>query len=339
MEGFTVITAADGQEGVERTRADRPDIVVSDVMMPHLDGFGLVRELRKERSTASLPVLLLSARAGEEAAVAGLDSGSDDYLAKPFSARELLARVRTHVELARLRKAWSAELERANKELEAFSYSVSHDLRAPLRQIRGFAQILAKDYAAAIDARGHGHLQYIVSGVEKMSALIDGLLEMGRVSRSPLNLAAVDLSALAREIVADLKKTDAARNVHVEIADGLTARGDRRLMSVVLVNLIGNAWKFSAKAADARIELGLADGAPSTFYVRDNGAGFDMAYAGKLFGPFQRLHHADEFEGTGIGLATVQRIVRRHGGDIWAEGEVGAGATVSFTLPPENEEP
>jgi signal transduction histidine kinase len=330
---YDVATAADGLEALAAVRANPPDIVVSDVMMPNLDGLGLVRELRAEERTASLPVILLSARAGEEAAVEGLGSGSDDYLAKPFSARELLARVRTHVALSRMRRAWSAELERANRELEAFSYSVSHDLRAPLRRIRGFGQILAADYGAALDARGHGHLDHISKGVEEMSALIDGLLEMGRVTRGPLSFDTVDLSELAANAIANLQKSDPGRVVAVDIAAGLTARGDRRLLGVVLVNLLGNAWKFSAKTGAARVEFGRHAGPIPTFFVRDNGAGFDMKYAGQLFAPFQRLHAVSDFEGTGVGLATVQRALARHGGRIWVEAAVGQGATFFFNLP------
>jgi signal transduction histidine kinase len=330
---YEVETAADGLAALAAVRANPPDIVVSDVMMPNLDGLGLVRQLRADERTASLPVILLSARAGEESAVEGLDSGSDDYLAKPFSARELLSRVRTHVALAQMRRAWSEELERANRELEAFSYSVSHDLRAPLRRIRGFSRILAEDYAAALDARGHDHLNHIVDGVTQMSLLIDGLLEMGRVTRGSLKFETVDLSELAVGAISDLKKSDPARIVSVDIAPGLTARGDGRLLSVVLVNLLGNAWKFSAKNPNSRIEFGRHVTPTPTFFVRDNGAGFDMKYAGQLFAPFQRLHAAGDFEGTGVGLATVQRAVARHGGRIWAEATPGQGATFFFSLP------
>jgi signal transduction histidine kinase len=330
---YDVATAPDGLAALAAVRANPPDIVVSDVMMPNLDGLGLVRQLRTEERTASLPVILLSARAGEESAVEGLDSGSDDYLAKPFSARELLARVRTHVALARMRRAWSEELERANRELEAFSYSVSHDLRAPLRRIRAFSQILAQDYGGVLDARGHHQLDHIVNGVEQMSMLIEGLLEMGRVTRGPLTFDTVDLSEIAVEVISDLRKIDPARSVSVDIAAGLSARGDRRLLSVVLVNLLGNAWKFSAKAPNPRIEFGRHAAPAPTFFVRDNGAGFDMKYAGQLFAPFQRLHDANDFEGTGVGLATVQRALARHGGRIWTEAAVGRGATFFFSLP------
>jgi signal transduction histidine kinase len=331
---YDVATAADGLAALAAVRQRLPEIVVSDVMMPNLDGLGLVRELRADERTAAIPVILLSARTGDESAVEGLESGADDYLSKPFSARELLARVRTHVALARMRRAWSEELERANRELEAFSYSVSHDLRAPLRQIAGFCEILAADYSAALDTEGHRHISRIVDGVAQMSALIDGLLEMGRVTRGPLTFDTVDLSALAAAAVDDLRRVDPARVVTIEIAAGLTARGDRRLLNVVLVNLVANAWKFTSKTPNARIELGRQDGAAPVFYVRDNGAGFDMQHAGQLFAPFRRLHTAADFEGTGVGLATVQRVLARHGGRIWADAAVGRGATFLFSLPP-----
>jgi two-component system sensor histidine kinase/response regulator len=328
-----VTTAVDGLAALEAVRERAPDIVVSDVMMPRLDGVGLVRELRKEARTSSLPVILLSARVGEESAIAGLDAGSDDYLAKPFSAKELLARVRTHVELARNRRAWTAELERANRELDAFSYSVSHDLRAPLRAIGGFTQVLADDYGALLDAPGKESLQRILDGVKRMAALIEALLGLARISRAKVIADSVDLSAMAERIVSDLRQAHPARAVTVTIEEGLVVRGDRALLDVVLVNLIGNAWKFTSRRENAHIEIGR--GPEGELFVRDDGAGFDSGYASRLFAPFQRLHRADEFEGTGVGLATVQRVIHRHGGSIRAEAAVGRGATFYFSIPPE----
>jgi signal transduction histidine kinase len=330
---YDVSTAVDGVAALEAVHALAPTVVISDVMMPRLDGFGLVRALREDPSTAALPVILLSARAGEEAAIAGLDAGSDDYLAKPFSARELLARVRTHVVLAGVRREWIAKLERANRELDAFSYSVSHDLRAPLRAIDGFSRALVEDCGAALDERGQAYVERICRNVALMTTLIDDLLELARISRTAMSTDTVDLSGLAAEVVADLRRAHGDRTVDVEIAEGLLARGDRRLLQVVLVNLIGNAWKFTSRSARARIEFGRHPGDEPTFFVRDNGAGFDMQYASRLFGAFQRLHSSREFEGTGVGLATVQRIVARHGGRVWAEAAVGLGATFFFSLP------
>jgi signal transduction histidine kinase len=331
---YDVTAVGDGQAALEAIRDRLPDLVVSDVMMPRLDGVGLVRALRAERRTVSLPIILLSARAGEEAAVQGIDSGSDDYLTKPFSARELLARVHTHIEMARLRREWITELERANQELDAFSYSVSHDLRAPLRSIDGFARMLLEDGAPRLGVDGRNYLDRIVNAVGRMSALIDALLELARISRAEIRKSDVDLSALAAEIVDDLRRAHPDARVTVDIAPDLHAHGDRRLMSVVLANLIGNAWKFSAGKPEARIGVARHPSEPHGFVVRDNGAGFDMAYAARMFAPFQRFHQASEFAGTGIGLATVQRVLIRHGGRIWADAAVGKGAAFFFTLPP-----
>ena len=331
---YEVTAVGDGVEALAAIRARPPDLVVSDVMMPRLDGVGLVQALRADPATVSLPVILLSARAGEEAAVQGIDSGSDDYLVKPFSARELLARVRTHVELARLRRKWVTELERANRELDAFSYSVSHDLRAPLRAIDGFTSVLVTDHAAALNDEARGYLERVRRAVERMSGLIEALLELARISRATLTKGEVDLSALAGEVVADLRLAHPDREVIVDVAPGLRARGDRRLLTVVLVNLIGNAWKFTGRTPAARIEVARHADEAHAFVVRDNGAGFDMAHAARLFGPFQRFHQATEFAGTGVGLATVQRVVSRHGGRIWAESIPGCGAAFFFTLPP-----
>lgn len=231
-----------------------------------------------------------------------------------------------------LRRAKEAA-DAANRELEAFSYSVSHDLRAPLRAIDGFSQALLEGYQKLLDERGGNYLQRVRSATQKMAQLIDDLLKLSRLTRGGMNIIAVDLSRLARDVAAELKRSYAGRRVSFRIMDGLVAQCDRNLIKVALDNLLGNAWKFTAKKEDAEIEFGseLIDGA-QTFYVRDNGAGFDMAYSDKLFLTFQRLHLERDFPGTGIGLSLVQRIIHRHGGKVWAEGEVGKGATFYFTL-------
>ena len=221
------------------------------------------------------------------------------------------------------------ELEGTNRELEAFSYSVSHDLRAPLRTIDGFSQILAEDYGDKLDEEGLDYLTRVRSASRHMASLIDDLLDLSRVGRRPLRRERVDLSALASGIADDLRGTDPEREVDFVIEGGVTARGDVGLLKVALENLLGNAWKFTSKEPRATIRFGSSAGA---FYVSDDGAGFEDAYKDKLFGAFQRLHGTEEFEGTGIGLATVARIVHRHGGEVWAEGAVGEGATFYFTL-------
>jgi signal transduction histidine kinase len=231
-------------------------------------------------------------------------------------------------------EATNQEIEATNKELETFSYSVSHDLRSPLRSIDGFSHILLEDYADELDDEGRDYLRRVRAGAQRMGELIDALLSLTRLTRGEMRRETVDLSAIASEIAEDLRQAQPERKAEFLITDGLVANGDARLLKVALENLLGNAWKFTGREAHAKIEFGALrhDDGTLAYFVRDNGAGFDEAYAGKLFGSFQRLHGADEFEGTGIGLATVQRIVHRHGGRIWAEGEVGRGATFYFTL-------
>jgi signal transduction histidine kinase len=330
---YDVLPVPDGLKALAAAEADPPDLILSDVMMPGLDGFSLLRELRNSPRTNTIPVILLSARAGEESAIEGLDAGADDYLAKPFSARELLARVRTHLELARIRSEWTSEVERANKELEAFSYSVSHDLRAPLRAIDGFSKALLDQCGQQLGEQGCRYLDRVRTSVQRMARLIDDLLNLSRISRATLRREPVNLTDLARVTVAALRERDPSRSISVEIAGGLQACGDPRLIAIVFENLLGNAWKFTTKNLQAQIVVGQENKENETvFFVRDNGAGFHMAYVDKLFAPFQRLHRDSDFEGTGIGLATVQRIISRHGGRVWAEAEVGKGATFRFTL-------
>jgi len=228
----------------------------------------------------------------------------------------------------------TAELEAANKELEAFSYSVSHDLRAPLRAIDGFSLAVLEDCGPMLDARGREHLGRVRTAAQRMGQLIADLLGLSRMTRSEMRRAQVDLSGMARKIAAELQEAAPGRAATFVIADGLKAEADPHLLHIVLANLLSNAWKFTSKHTSARIEFGAEQReGERAFFVRDDGAGFDMAYADKLFGPFQRLHSRGEFEGTGIGLATIQRIIRRHGGRVWAEGAVERGATFFFTLP------
>jgi PAS domain S-box-containing protein len=244
-------------------------------------------------------------------------------------ARDITERRRAEEELLRAKE----KAEAASRELESFSYSVAHDLRAPLRGMNGFAQMLLDSHRDKLDAEGQDFLQEIVDNARRMGELIDSLLSLARVTRSDLRIQRVDLSEIAREVVARFTASEPHRTVMANIQDRLGADIDLRLARSLLDNLLGNAWKFTAKVNPARIEFGTAEKAGSTaFFVRDNGAGFDMAFAGRLFAPFQRLHGAEEFPGTGIGLATAQRIVVRHGGRIWAEGTVNGGATFYFTL-------
>jgi light-regulated signal transduction histidine kinase (bacteriophytochrome) len=224
-------------------------------------------------------------------------------------------------------------VEAANRELEAFSYSVSHDLRAPLRSIDGFSQILIEDNDGQLDERGKKHLRRVRDSAKRMGQIIDDLLALAHVTRRELRRTNIDVTALTRRIAERLRANDPARQVDFAIPEGMSADGDARLLEVLFENLLGNAWKFTSKRSRASIEVGLRkEGGPPVHFVRDNGAGFDASQAEKLFGPFQRFHSSKEFEGTGIGLATVQRVVHRHGGRLWAESQVDKGASFYFTL-------
>lgn len=225
------------------------------------------------------------------------------------------------------------ELAAASAELEAFSYSVAHDLRAPLRAIDGFSQALVQDHAAALGADASGYLEHIRAGAQRMSALLDDMLELSRIQRTPLRKTALDVSQLAERIVDGLRRGSPGRVVAVEIAPRLRVNADSHLTTVLLEKLLGNAWKFTSKKAEASIQLGREPGSgATTLFVADDGVGFDMTCAGRLFSPFQRLHKATDFDGTGMGLAVAHRIVTRHGGRIWARAEVGKGARFHWTV-------
>jgi light-regulated signal transduction histidine kinase (bacteriophytochrome) len=240
---------------------------------------------------------------------------------------------RLNEDLERRVRERTLQLESINRELEAFSYSVSHDLRAPLRSIRGFSEVLLERYSEQLDSRGQQFLRRACESSYVMDKLIEDLLKLSRVTRSELQRRVVGLTSIAESIAAELRQTEPSREVDFIIEPDLKAEGDERLLRVVMDNLMRNAWKFSAKRAGACIEVGAATDPEAAFFVRDNGVGFDMEYAGKLFGVFQRLHSAQEFPGSGIGLATVRRIINRHGGKTWATGAVQSGATFFFTLP------
>jgi signal transduction histidine kinase len=328
--------AMDGHIALSKALALHPDLILTDIMMPGLSGDELVLAIRARAELRGIPIVLLTAKADDELRIELLRGGAQDYVIKPFSTEELRARVGNLVTLKRAQDVLQhakAAADAANRELEAFSYSVSHDLRAPLRGLVGFSQALLDDYADRLEPEGKDYLQRIRAAAQRMGRLVDDLLELSRVTRNEMRPEDVDLSQIARVILTRLEEVDAGREVSVIIPEKLTAQGDARLLQIALDNLLANAWKFTRKRQNARIELGCTrEEAGPVYFVRDNGAGFDMAYAGKLFAPFQRLHDEHDFEGTGIGLATVQRIIRRHGGRVWAESSVGIGTSVYFTL-------
>ena len=265
-----------------------------------------------------------------DGAVIGVASLVDDITERTRAEQEL-EQYRHHLEAMVTER--TAALEETNKELESFSYSVSHDLRAPLRSIDGFSHALLEDYAEQLDDVGKNYLQRVRNSAQRMSMLIDDMLSLSRVMRHELNRKDIDLGKMAQAVITELQDYEPQRGVDVDITPGVHAWGDAHLIDIAMDNLLGNAWKYTGKKDHAHIEFGLTNkNGKKIYHVRDNGVGFDMKYADKLFGSFQRLHKADEFEGTGIGLATVARIIRRHGGELWAEGAVGRGAAFYFTL-------
>jgi len=386
-EGYAVDIARDGREGLARVRSRPPDLVISDVVMPEMDGYALCEAVKASSETRRIPFILFTDCQDPRDILKGLLRGADNFIPKTASDDYLLERVerifeqlerrkhgRLDVEFVvrvagrdvslsadkqqifelmisaleetsrvneqlresqRLLEERAEQLTALNQELEAFSYSVSHDLRAPLRHIGGFVHLLKKESGAAIDEAGQGHLTRIVRATDRMGQLIDDLLAFSRLGRVEMRGSRVDVSALVNEVVNQLREPDHGRDISFQLGSLGSVAGDPAMLRVVLTNLIENAMKYTRKCARAVIEVGQCDGPDDhvVFFVRDNGAGFDMRYADRLFGVFQRLHREDEFEGTGIGLATVRRIVHRHGGRTWAEGELGHGATFYFSMP------
>jgi light-regulated signal transduction histidine kinase (bacteriophytochrome) len=283
----------------------------------HLDGDSVINALVLDRPE---PVMVRKTR---KTRTAGASKETP-------SVEELL---RANAELEQRLREYATNAEAATKELEGFCYSVSHDLRAPLRSIDGFTHALIESCSDKLDPVGREYLQRVRAASQRMGQLIDDLLHLSRVGRREMHMQEVNLSDLAVGVLRDLQSPEASRRVEVVITPELYGRGDERLLKIVLENLLGNAWKFTSKTSRARIEFGREEkDGREAFYVRDNGAGFDMTYADKLFMPFARLHSANEFPGTGIGLSIVQRIINRHGGRLWAEGKPGGGATIWFAL-------
>ncbi|HWI40735.1 MAG TPA: response regulator [Verrucomicrobiae bacterium] len=422
QEGYAVSLAPNGAEALRRLRERHPALVVSDVMMPEMDGYELCAAIKEDPALASIPVILVTYLSETCDVLRSLEAGADNFVMKPYEKDFFLSRVRrtiegasrvlrdattcaleedhgvyrvrsgraqvleillsvyetalhknqrlkaTQEELNQLNNALerkveartaellaevaerrraeeeirslneslerrvaerTEELRAANEELEAFVYSVSHDLRIPITGIMGFSELLALDVDES-QGEAASYLQMITASARKMNRLIDDLLNLSRISRADLHLEEVDLSSVVREIAEELRREAPERRADFRVEEGIVVRGDRRLLRVAVENLLRNAWKFTSKKLFTRIEVGREG--EEGFFIRDNGAGFDPARSSEVFLPFRRLHSENDFPGTGIGLATVNRIVSRHGGRISAEGEVGVGATFRLTL-------
>jgi DNA-binding response OmpR family regulator len=367
-DGYDVVLAASGEEALDMLAAQPVDCILMDLVMPGMGGKEAAIRVKDSPVGRDVPLVVVTAVDEPQTVIEVLAAGADDYITKSADfglvrarvkaqlrrrqvedehrrAREALLRreleaasARATRKVAEARAVLVEELERKNKELEAFSYSVSHDLRAPLRSIQGFTGALVDECSAELNDRAKDYLCRVRAAADRMGELIEDMLELSRVSRAELRRQPIDLAKVARVVATDLEKKEPRRKVVFEIENVPPVDGDGRLLRILLDNLLGNAWKFTAKREESRIEFGVraADG-PPVYYVRDNGAGFDMRQAERLFSPFQRLHNERDYPGTGIGLATVQRIVDRHGGRVWAEGTVGEGATIEFTIPPARE--
>lgn len=350
--GYLTQIAFSGEAAIASIASQAPDLILLDIMMPGMDGFAVARLLKATSATSSIPIIMVTALADRSARLAGLKAGVEEFMTKPVDRAELWLRVRN---LLRLKEhsnflkgqaalleqqvqARTAQLQSANQALEALSYSLSHDLRSPLTSIDGFSKLLGRAVAKTVGdplaERSQHYLARIQAGVRQMGDLIDAFLSLAHVTHTPLRCELVDVSALACDFFNGARERAPGRATRIHVEAGMFAQGDPRLIRRVLDQLMGNAWKFSAGQALTEITFGheIDKDGETVYVVRDNGVGFDMAYSGKLFNAFQRLHGATEFAGTGIGLATVQKIITRHGGRVWAISAPDEGAAFHFTL-------
>jgi signal transduction histidine kinase len=356
--GQNLIKAESGREALRWLLTHEFAVILLDVKMPEMDGFETAELIRQRDKSRHTPILFLTAGdSSQTQVVRGYAVGAVDYLVKPVVPEFVRSKVAVFVELAKknellrrqakllaeseqaalelaeTRAELVRDLEHKNRELESFSYAVSHDLRAPLRRIDSFSRAVLESQGDRLDEAGQRFLSRVREASQHMSQLIDDVLHLSRVTRADMRDQEVDLSSIAGLILTRLQESEPERKMDAKVRPGVLVTGDSQLLKIAMENLLENAWKFTAKEPESRIEFGLMQaGGEATYFVRDNGAGFDMTYTDRLFGPFQRLHPQGEFPGNGIGLATVQRIIHRHGGRVWAEGLVGQGATFYFTM-------
>ncbi len=374
-----------GQDAYSAALKKKPILIISDIVMPDMDGYEFCSKIKAHPDLKDIPVILLTSLRDPLDIIKGLQAGADNFITKPYDDQYLLSRIRYLLANREMRRYGAGDmvieikfqgnnyqinsdkkqildlllsvyeaavqrndelilaqeqlqvlnqnLQNANQELEDFAFTVSHDLRSPLGGVIGFSQILMDDYSEHFNEEAKTHLEWILKSANKMAQLIEDLLQFSRSNRTAIEEESINLSAIAQEVAADLIVRNPDHKAAFNIETGLTALADPKLIHIVLGNLLGNAWKYSSKVEHPEIIFGQAlSFGQLVYFVKDNGAGFDMSKADKLFNPFTRLHTSREFEGTGVGLSTVKRIVERHGGMIWAESEVGKGASFYFTL-------
>jgi len=343
-EGYRVTGVASGAEALAALRQGEFDLILTDLVMPKMDGIALLKDAFA--IDPGLVAIIMTGHGSIRTAVEAMRTGAVDYVLKPIRLHALLPALERAMTVQRLRKEnaevqrqvqdHASKLETANRDLEAFSSSVAHDLRTPLRTISGFIEIIRNHHLRELSAEVRRYLELIDAGAEEMDGLINALLAFSRFGQKALSRETVDIERMCRDVFDDLLSEATGRRVSLRLQSLPQANGDRTLIRQAIVNLLSNALKFSRMRNPAIIEIGCAAekaGAAPVYFIRDNGVGFDMRNADKLFGVFQRLHHAHEFEGTGVGLATARRIIERHGGRIWAEAVPDSGATFFFTVP------
>jgi len=339
IEGYATTGTPSARTALDMLRAQPFDVLLTDLMMPEMNGIALLNAARE--LAPDIACIVMTGHGTIDSAVEAMKGGAIDYVLKPIKLSALMQVIARGLQIRRLHRVIdqrTRELEQANKDLEAFSYSISHDLRAPLRVVDAFCQMFLEDYGATVPAEGRRMLDRARAGAQRMSQLIDDLLAFARFGSRPLTTGVVEMRSLAVRVAAAVRgpvqAADLAHDVTVEIKELPDCIGDSSLLEQVFTNLLSNACKFTRGRPQPRVEVSaISDGASNIYVVRDNGVGFDANYAQKLFGVFQRLHSAAEFEGTGIGLSIVKRIVQRHGGRVWAESTPGEGAAFYFSLP------
>jgi signal transduction histidine kinase len=341
-EGYETAGFTTGMAALEALRPGHFDLLLTDLAMPEMDGIALLRAA--QGLDPDLVGIIMTGEGTIATAVEAMKVGALDYILKPFRLSAVLPVLNRALSVRRLRREnaelqgrlreRAAELEAANRELDSFAHSVSHDLRSPLRAVIGFAIIVAQDYSAQLPAEGRELLADAIGAAKRMDQLIDDLLRFARASQQTLRKQGVNVTALVEEVLGDVRSEHPSRRVEVLVSDLPDIVADRALLKQVFTNLLSNAFKFTRDRERAVVEVGGRDEEDQRIYfVRDNGAGFDMQYAKRLFGVFQRMHRRDEFEGTGVGLSLAHRIIERHGGRMWADAEVDRGATFHFSLP------
>lgn len=347
-EGFQATGFSSAREALRNLRPGEHDLLLTDLMMPDINGIELIRNARDV--DPQIAGIVMTGHGTIDTAVAAMQVGALDYVLKPFKLNVILTVIRRALDIRNLRlenaalqqreQQHAAELAAAYHDLESFSYSVSHDLRSPLLSIRGFTEIFLEEYGQTLTEEGRSHLDRVVGGAKRMDRLIEDLLTFCRFSRAPLERQPIRLDVMAQRIARELRNAEPNRSIEFAIQPLPECHGDASLLEQVLLNLLSNAVKFTRHQPAARIEVGSYQqpdvaGGPSkrVYFVRDNGVGFDMKYADKLFGVFQRLHSQEQFPGTGVGLSIVQRVLQRHGGSIWAESTPDQGATFHFMIP------